>query len=513
MPTTHGLAILFSALATVASAQTPCHAAVRDLASPTARTQLDDITRARAPSRDVMADGAACAKDSLKTRVWEGWFGVVDPTVRIVDAGGVPDPRNGGGMWTGLGLNAFARVGITFDRGMVHGIFAPEAWYSQNSAFTFFSSSDSTRSPFASPWYSGRYSMDLPTRMGATSLSNVALGQSALWVSTHGADFGVSSSSQAWGPGVRGHLLLGPDAPGIPRAFVRTTKPLVTRAGAFSGTAFIGTLTESPFFDNNPANDLRTITAWTVSWSPSDSSGTAVGVAHAGMRTGSPWGGSAHKLQGPTDQLNTIFVRFKSPNDGLRAWAEVGHQGALPSARQFFTVPYQGIAYLYGLSTGIRSASGTLLFTGEGADLEQPTDIRGQQTQDFYTSADIPQGWTQRGQLLGDGIGPGGQSQWFSMDWITPTRSTGVFLERVRWNEDAFFRQYLPYLNRHDVTVRVGLRGDGVYRDREISVELSSGRRLNYLFQNGTYIPGYHTVDVNVSELRVSITPLASRGP
>ena len=113
--------------------------------------------------------------------------------------------------------------------------------------------------------------------------------------------------------------------------------------------------------------------------------------------------------------------------------------------------------------------------------------------------------------LLGDGIGPGGNSQWVSLDWVTPTRSVGFFVERVRWNEDAFIRQYLPYLNRHDVTMRVGIRGGTVYRGQEVNVELSGGKRINYLFQNGSYIPGFNTVDVTLSELRVSITPLVNR--
>ncbi len=111
---------------------------------------------------------------------------------------------------------------------------------------------------------------------------------------------------------------------------------------------------------------------------------------------------------------------MQAPDDGLRAWVEIGGAGALPGMRQFMTVPYQGITYRFGAERAIAMHGGTLLLTGEAADLEQPTDIRGQATQDFYTSSDIPQGWTQRGQILGDGIGPGGQSQWFAVDWVTP---------------------------------------------------------------------------------------------
>ncbi len=87
----------------------------------------------------------------------------------------------------------------------------------------------------------------------------------------------------------------------------------------------------------------------------------------------------------------------------------------------------------------------------------------------------------------------------------------GLFVERVRWNEAAFTRQYIPFLFREDVTLRAGIRGETTWRDRSVHIELSGGRRLDYLFQNGTGIPGLNTTDVTVTELKVSINPFASR--
>jgi len=81
----------------------------------------------------------------------------------------------------------------------------------------------------------------------------------------------------------------------------------------------------------------------------------------------------------------------------------------------------------------------------------------------------------------------------------------------VRWNEDALLRQYLAYSNRHDVTTRGGLRGGVVLFGNEIAVEASIGHRINYLFQNTEFIPGYRTVDLAVPALRFAITPTISR--
>ncbi len=511
MSTPFRFATLFVGLAASASAQTPCRAGVRELANPTARSQVSLIQWGAPGVNDVMADGVVCDASTPSPGHERRALRLVPPTARIAYLGGVPDTRAAEGEWMGVGLNAFARAGVAFDRGVFHAAFAPELWVAQNEQFNFFADTSAGRSPFSSNLYLPPYSIDLPTRFGAGTVTGANLGQSALWIATHGLEFGVSSSSQSWGPGVRGHLLLSTNAQGIPRLFVRTQNPVNTVIGSWSGSAFVGTLTESPFFDNNPANNLRTIKAFNLAWSP-DSTGTFVlGLEHASMRTGALYARGTRRLTGPTDQMNGLYGRIQSPADGLRAWFEVARADTLPTLRQFLRIPYQGLAYLVGLQTAIHKSSGTLLLTGEAADLEQYTDIRGQPTQDFYTSSDIPQGWTQRGMLLGDGIGPGGNSQWVSLDWVAPARSLGFFVERVRWNEDAFTRQYLPYLNRHDVTMRVGLRGGTVYRGQQVSLEVSGGRRLNYLFQNGSYIPGFHTVDVTLSEVRVSITPLVNR--
>ena len=45
----------------------------------------------------------------------------------------------------------------------------------------------------------------------------------------------------------------------------------------------------------------------------------------------------------------------------------------------------------------------------------------------------------------------------------------------------------------------------------EIAIEASIGHRINYLFQNTEFIPGYRTVDLAVPALRFAITPTISR--
>jgi hypothetical protein len=518
MPHTPTLALLLAIAAAPAWGQLPCTARVRELAVISPREALGAVRARGASTADIIADGTSCEHvDRLSSRIrlpgTQQWLTVQPALVRLEYVGGVPDQRSSDGVWAGLGANIFLRAGVGFDYGRFHAVFAPEAAYTQNRVFAFFPNTDSSRFAFNSNWYHPPYSIDLPTRYGARPITQFGLGQSAAWASVGPADAGVSTSSQAWGPGVRGHLLLGPDAPGIPRIFARTHQPVVTPIGAWSGTAFFGVLTESPFFDADPSNDLRTLIAWNAAWSPSETSGTVIVFANETMQEGTVFGLSGPQMGRPTDQMNSLYARVTVPEDGLRAWVEIARSGALPSLRQFLTIPYQGISYLIGMERAIPLRNATLLVSGEVADLEQFTDIRGAPTQDFYTSRDIAQGWTQRGRILGDGIGPGGQSQWLALDWIASSFTAGLFAERVRWNEDAFTRQYLPNLDRNDVSLRWGLRGSGRLAGQRVHLELSAGKRLNYLFQNGSRTPGLATVDVSLAKLRFWITPFSPRNP
>ena len=506
---------------TSARAQTPCSAGARQLSALSPRARLSDVDAPGRIDRDVIGDASVClAQSAPRTLVVSGNIAgiplhiAVQPTiVRGSFIGGVEDPRDDGPAWNGRGANYFVRSGISVDVAWFHAVVAPQLWYAQNKPYDVFPAADTSRNDFASPWYVAPNSIDLPSRFGAQSFSELDVGESAVWGSVGPVDAGVSASTQRWGPGQRGTLILGADAPGIPRVFVRTSRPIHTKAGAFSGSWFIGTLTESRFFDDSGSNDQRGVSAFNVAWSPTDSNTFVVGIAHAAQRAGSYFtssNDSLRQIHGRAQQINEIYAQFRDPFSGVRAWAEVGRAGPLPSDKQFFRIPYQGLVYVVGADRALVSRRGTVLVSFEVANLEQPTDIRGAPKQDFYTSADIPQGWTQRGQPLGSSTGPGSNSQWLSLDWITRRWSLGTFAERVRWNEDAFVRQYLPYPNRHDVTVRGGIRGGVVWRGTEFSLEGGIGHRINYLFQNATYLPGYRTVDISVPTLRFAIAPAMS---
>ncbi|MBM3854116.1 MAG: hypothetical protein FJ399_13335 [Verrucomicrobia bacterium] len=78
----------------------------------------------------------------------------------------------------------------------------------------------------------------------------------------------------------------------------------------------------------------------------------------------------------------------------------------------------------------------------------------------------------------------------------------------MRWNNDALYRQYLPYANRHDVTLRLGMRASVRRHGYDVMLDASIGNRLNYLFQNSEFLPSYRTVDVRVPQVHLAFSPV-----
>lgn len=517
------------AAAASAAAQPACHTTLSPFdGAGELRRRADELTSGARADFGLLRTTLACMRDSTAQadkasvqpdRATPGRgrvsFSYVAPQGRAIYADGVPDTRGNGSLWAGRGVSALVRGGLTADWHAVHLAIIPELGYSANQPFDVLPGLDPARSTLSSPFYAGPYSADLPSRMGGLAVTQLSLGQSALWAEAGPVAFGWSSSNLWWGSGVRDALFIGNNAAGIPRVFVRTLRPIPTAYGRFSGEYFLGVLTESRFFDSDPQNDRRSLSAFALTWSPPHSDDFVVGIARGVAQVASPnsgWIGShltdaLHSQRGgQSSELTALFTRYLSPASGVRAYAELGWWNRVPTVREFLSVPYEGLAYQVGIERLVRAYDATWVFLAEAMNIEQPVDVTERPPVDFYTGG-TAQGWTQRGQLLGAGIGPGGQSQYLSADMLLPFWSLGLYAERVRWNEDALFRQYLPYSNRHDVTMRMGARlGVNVTRF-DVLLDASWGHRLNYLFQNNAFIPAFRTVDVRIPELRLTFTP------
>lgn len=432
------------------------------------------------------------------------------PDVRFTWNSAIPYSLNDGSMWAGRGANASVTAGLrgSIDLGdvAVDAVLAPTFSYSANRPFDIIPSNVPGRSLYSSPFHltdiSG--SADLPLRFGDRPLRVLDGGESTIRVRYRDAMFALTTAHDWWGPAIRNTLVLSDNAPGIPRLVLGTSAPIDTRYGTFAALITSGTLTESAFFDTLASNDYQSFNAFRIAYNPPHAKNFTIGFARAiftPQKTNTPRIGALSDLfkwrpvaipETPyvADQIASVFARWVFPESGLEVYGEFARNQVSSSFADFFQTPYNHGAITYGLQWAIPQGRDRIWrLQSEVTDLAQNEVHADDPTQDFYAGRSAVKGYTQRGQVLGAAIGPGSSSEFIALDHLRPRWRAGVFVGRIRWEDNAMYRMFFPTYLKHDASILSGVRGGYRAPLTDVSLELTVARRFNYLFQNGSTNP------------------------
>jgi hypothetical protein len=417
----------------------------------------------------------------------------------------IPFSPNQADVWSGRGWSTGVLAGASFRRGPMALTIAPEWTYAQNHDFGIVESPHDDRSEFAPPWQRDTLSLDLPLRFGDQPINQVTPGQTSLTLTMAGVSLGASTESRWWGPGLRNAIVLSNNAPGFVHVFLRSDRPLATRFGALEGIWLSGTLRESGYFSTVRDERLRALSAAAVTLRMAAEPGLTFGVARSVYsevdeatdalgRSGAvflDWSGADEldrsNRRDPSEQITSLFARWIFPDDHAEIYAEWARHRLPLSIRDFLAQPNHTQGYTLGFQWArtLRQER-RLRIQSEFTYLEQSATFRLRPTGSYYTSLEVPQGYTHRGRVVGASIGPGASSQWLAADLLDPgSSSVGVFVGRIRWNNDAYYTRTTPWPELgHDVTVLGGIRGRAGWRGMGISSEYTAGKRHNFLYQN-----------------------------
>lgn len=452
----------------------------------------------------------------------------------------LPAAENDGLLWAGRGASVLARAGALFEVGPLRAVFLPEIAYTQNRPFDILPSTVPGRSPYAAPFHTGTAPgdapIDLPLRFGDRPRTAVGGGQSSVSVSYGSWSVGVGTENEWWGPGAKTALVLSTAAGGFPHGFARTARPIRTRVGAIEGRLLWGALTPSAYFDSGLATQHRSFSGAIVTLRPAALPALTVGIERTVVRDAPSAAAAAGRAidalviwepppsdaderaradGAPTgreaDQLTGLVARLVDPASRVEVYAEWVRQELPRSLREFLLAPQTSQGYTVGVQwASAEDAVGhsRLRIQGEAVDVEQSVTIRGLAIRDFYTGFATRAGYTQRGQPLGAATGPGSSSQRLGADLVARDWQGGIFAARVRWDNDALYRQPTANFFRHDVSLTAGVRGAVRLGHWDVGGEASYTDRINFLFQNGFNNPGgVRTVDVHDLSVAMSLTP------
>ena len=457
-----------------------------------------------------------------------GGIRVLVPEVDLVWNSSIPHSLNDGPLWAGRGANGRLMAGIEAAAGPVRLIVAPEVVWSRNEAFDDilpFSWTPEERARYIAPWTTGVHSADLPWRHGDQPVRTLLPGQSSLTVHAGPLAAGFATENQWWGPGVRNAILFSNNAAGFPHLFVRTGRPLRTLVGEVEGRWIAGALSASPYFagDGDEAG-RRSVSALGLTLAPCAAPGLTLGIARTVYAPAGGWGQAAGRFADvlghwgagrdstgeAAEQMLALTARWVSPGDGAEVYAEWARRELPASLRDALEQPEYSQGYTLGGQLARPMAPGVLRLLAEATYLEKSTTYPARPTGSFYASARVPQGYTERGQVVGAAIGPGASSQWLAADLLGRRVEAGVFAGRIRWQNDAYYDK--PGLNTryrgHEVSILGGARASVELAGARLGAEWTAGKRLNYLFQN--YALDWHlrdnAVDVVNHTLRLQLS-------
>jgi hypothetical protein len=407
----------------------------------------------------------------------------VSPRLLTTFQSNAPGGSNDGMLWQGRGLSTLLSGGARARWGALSAQLAPEVTWSQNASFTTVPTGGTGKLAFRNPWYGD--SLDMPQRFGASPFARAGLGQSFVQVEGLGMRVAVSTESLWWGPGIRNALLLTNNAEGFPHLSLGTSRPADIWVGTLEAEVFWGELSKSGYFTSSthPAFSGLAL-VYQPRWIP--------GLYLGGGRTFvESWASlryhkffsvleafSKQQVAGgdnPVDnQIASVWFRWVMPE--IELYGEYGIDDFATLAG-LVRVPDRTAAWTLGFQK--RWVMGERWWRVVGELAKTRSNLPAPFDNPFYTHGQNAD-YTNRGQLLGDWIGPGADTQHLGVDLFTSSGRVGGYLERVRRNDEIFWRQIVSRPGTdHDAELVLGVRQVWFARTFELSWEIAGGQRWN----------------------------------
>jgi len=435
---------------------------------------------------------------------------------------------NDGAMIPARGLQGLISGGLFLESGNFSIQLKPEFVYTPNNNFETFPADH--YDVFWSKYYQLLNKSDIPEQFGDKSYHKILPGQSSIRYKAGAFSVGLSTENIWWGPGRYNALVMSNNAPGFAHITINTIAPIVTGIGSFEGQLIAGNLTSSGITppDTNryyngvrlyqPKNEAsRYIAGIMLSWQPKWVKGLYVGFTKASYLYRSDISGiadifpleglvrSTTEINGKKASLGSLFARYVMPEEHAELYFEFGRNDKSPSLLNIVT----DNGYPRGYVAGFRKLFATkkqnqfIEFASELTQMQLPTAELIAQSASWYTHPYVRQGYTNKGQVLGAGIGPGTNSQMLDISWVKGFNKVGLKFERIVRNNDFYYNAFVLTndFTRHWIDVSTTVHADWQFNRFIFSSQMALVRSLNYewyifpdlgYFKNGYDVLNFH---------------------
>ncbi|MDF2156238.1 capsule assembly Wzi family protein [Algoriphagus sp. CAU 1675] len=316
--------------------------------------------------------------------------------------------------------------------------------------------------------------IDMPERFGKSVYNKVFAGQSSLRFNLGSISLGASTENLWWGPGRRNSLLMGNNAPGFFHYTLNTRRPIKSGIGTFEGQTIAGFLKSTNFllphsdyiFVNNPVyipkreNGDRFISGLILTYQPKWIPGLFLGYGSVNhlyrdeitdFADVLPVFNGRKGLQNVVDpirdkrqQFSTGYFRWLSPEGRFEFYGEYGTRGNSRKLEEFITTPEQGRAFTFGFThlIDLKKPNRFIEINSEMTQSGQTIREEIRELRSWYIHDHVRHGYTNQGQVLGIGNGPGSNQIFLGVAWVEKLKKIGVQVERIEYNNDFYYFRY-----------------------------------------------------------------------
>ena len=367
--------------------------------------------------------------------------------------------------------------------------------------------------------YGGR--PDLPVRFGNEVYSKSTWGQSSIRLNLGAVSVGLSNENLWWGPGRQNSLLMSNNSQGFKHLTLNTARPLHTFLGSFEMQVVAGKLEGSgySFLDNDPEySDWRYLSALAISYQPKWVPGLFLGFTrgfqayHKDIKKIGDYfpfftpfqKANRRVLEEPfgRDQLTSVFARWIFTQAHAEVYFEYGANDNAYNTRDFIGSPEHSRAYIFGLSklAALPNREGEYIrMNAEITQMSQSIDRLTRASGSWYEHGQVLQGYTHKGEVLGAGVGPGGNLQSLDFSWVKGIKSLGFQFDRYVHNDDYYYAVIndLNGMSRKWVDLSVTGHGTWNYKNLLLNARLKLINSLNYQWKFGNFAPNSFYIPEN----------------
>jgi hypothetical protein len=368
---------------------------------------------------------------------------------------------------------------------------APEHQFAQNLAFPRFP----LNSTDWEQYYYYLNHIDIPERFGEQQLNSWNPGQSFIQYKYKNLVAKLSTENKWWGPASFNPLILGSNAPGFLHGSISTKEPIQTPLGKVEGE-FIGGLLNNSGYGPPEQNRISTSTNTWLYKPKKESDRYLIGLVYSlqpkwvpGMYVGFAKIRMTYQnefFSEASASMGSWFLRYAMPKEHAEIYFEYGRSDTdLSIANIFQSSPY-GRGYTAGLKKGysLGTSDQLILLGAEITNLSLPEKEQvDYQPKSWYLDDYIRQGFTNKGRVLGAGIGPGSNAQTVYVQWMKKLSFIGIRFNRVIHNLDYYHstKYYrTDHFNQYWASLNTALYVNWHYKQLSLSGEVSWQRDYNY---------------------------------